>query len=96
MVASQVGTEGVAGDELRSARWLRVNWGFGLRWLPVEAEGLGGSARPRGVGWLCWMDGEGSGCGEWSWDMAAAEPAGVGEEGFPPTIAGCGGAMGVA
>ncbi|RCU25513.1 hypothetical protein DVA69_19150, partial [Acinetobacter baumannii] len=34
-------------------------WGFGLWWLSVEAEGLGGSARPSGVGWRRWMDGGG-------------------------------------
>ena len=63
-------------------------WGFALRWLPVEAEGLGGSARSRGNGWWCWMDGGGSGCDALHWIVAATELAGDGEESFPTSIAG--------
>ena len=51
--------EGVAGGELRGGRQLREVWGFGLRWFPDAAEGLGGSARSRGGGWWCYTDGGG-------------------------------------
>ena len=88
--------DGVAGDELRGGEGFGWNWGSALWWLSVKAEGLGGSARSCGVWWWRWTDERGSGCGERGWDVAAAEPAGVGEDGFPPTIADCGGAMGVA
>ena len=54
--------EGVAGGELRGGRQLREVWGFGLRWFPDAAEGLGGSARLSGGGWWCYTDGVGSGC----------------------------------
>ena len=33
----------------------------------------------------------GPGCDEGRWGVAAEEPDGVGEDGFPPTITGCGG-----
>ena len=82
--------EGVAGGELRGGRQLREVWGFGLRWFPDAAEGLGGSARSRGVGWWCWMDGGWPARGERSRSMVAAEPARDGEEGLPPSLAGRG------
>ena len=80
--------EGVTGGELRGGRWLREIWGFGLRWLPVKFEVLGGSARSRGNGWWCWMDGGGSSCDDRHRKAAAAEPAGVEEDGYQPPIAG--------
>ena len=83
-----MGVKGVAGGELRDGRRFGNNWGFGLWWLPVEAEVLGGSARSRGNGWWCWMDGGGSGCDALHWIVAATELAGDGEESFPTSIAG--------
>ena len=88
MVVRLAGVEGVAGSELRGGRRLRESWGFTLRWFPSEFEVLGGSARSRGRGWWHWLDGRGSGCDERSRGVAAAEPAGDGEDGLPPSIAG--------
>ena len=56
MVEEVAGMEGVAGGELRGGRQLREVWGFGLRWFPDAAEGLGGSAQSRGGGWWCYTD----------------------------------------
>ena len=44
MVDWPAGTEGVAGSELRGGGGFERIWGFGLRWFPVEAEVMGGSA----------------------------------------------------
>ena len=88
--------DGVASDELRSGDGFGHDWGSALRWFSIKAEGLGGSARSCGVWWWRWADRRGSNCGERSWDVAAAEPTGVGEDGFPLTIANYRGAMGVA
>ena len=86
MVERVAGTEGFAGGELRGGRRLRKNWGFALRWLPVEAEGLGGSARSRGRGRWLWMGWGGFACDELDQRAAAAELAGDGEgKGFWPT-----------
>ena len=63
-------------------------------WFPTVFGRLGGSAGSRGVERWRWMGGGGPGCDAWRWGMAAAEPAGVGEDGFPSTITGCGGVMG--
>ena len=57
MVERLAGAKGVAGGELCGGGGFGRIWGPGLRWLPVEAEGLGGSARSRGKGWWHWMDG---------------------------------------
>ena len=80
--------EGVAGGELRGGRQLREVWGFGLRWFPDAAEGLGGSARSRGGGWKHWRDQGGSAHGARHRRVAATEPAGDEEDGLPPSIAG--------
>ena len=88
MVDRLAGAKGVAGGELRSGGGFGRIWGFGLRWLPSEFEVLGGSARSRGRGWWHWLDGGGSGCDERSRGVAAAEPAGDGVDGLPPSIAG--------
>ena len=91
MVEEVAVMEGVAGGELRGGGGFGRIWGTGLRWLPVEAEGLGGSARSRGRRWWHWRDGKGSACDEWHRSMAAAQLIGDEEEGFLPSIAGCGG-----
>ena len=96
MVKGLAGTKGVAGGELRGGQWLWDNWGLELRWLPVEAEMLGGSARSRGRGWWHWMEWGGSARDAWHRSVAAAELIGDEEEGFPPSIAGCGGFRGMA
>ena len=59
------------------------------------AEGLGGSARSWGVERWRWKDGGGSVCDERDRRAAAAELAGDGEEGFPPSLADRGGTGGV-
>ena len=82
--------EGVAGGELRGGRWLREIWGFGLGWLPVEIEVLGGSAIPRGREWEHWMDGGGPTCDELNRSVAAVELAEDEEDGLPPSMAGYG------
>ena len=51
VVERLAGAKGVAGGELRGGGGFGRIWGFGLRWLPIEAERLGGSARSRGGGW---------------------------------------------
>ena len=77
---------GVAGGELRGGEGYGSEVGFGLQWFPIEVEALCSSARMRGSGWWRWM-GEGvPGCDEWHRTAAAAEPAGVGEEGLFQSI----------
>ena len=66
MVEEVAGMEGVAGGELRGGRQLREVWGFGLRWFPDAAEGLGGSARSRGGGWWCYTRGGALVATEWT------------------------------
>ena len=90
MVERLAGVKGVAGGELRGGRRLRESWGFVLQWFPVEAEGLGGFARSRGTGRWLWMGWGGLACDEMDRRAAAAELAGDGEEGFPPSLAGRG------
>ena len=88
MVVRSPGVGGVAGGELRGGGGFGWFWGSGLRWFSSEFEVLGGSASSRGNGWWCWMDGGGSGCDERYRKAAAAEPAGVEEDGYQPPIAG--------
>ena len=64
MVEGVMGMEGVIGDELHGGRWLREFWGFGLRWLSIALEVMGGSARVRGEGWWHWLDWRGSARGK--------------------------------
>ena len=87
MVARQVGTEEVTGGELRGGRRFGSKVSFGLRWSPIKVEALGSSAWTRGSEWWRWMGGGVAGCGEWHRNAAAAEPAGVGEDGYQPPIA---------
>ena len=54
MVARKVGTEGVAGGELRGGDGFGWILGLGLWWFPNAFEGLSGSARLRGRGWWHW------------------------------------------
>ena len=51
VVARQVGTEGVAGGELRGGGGFGWFGGFELWWSLVAFEKLGGSVRSRGNGW---------------------------------------------
>ena len=88
MVERVAGTKGVGGGELCGGRRLGRIWGFELWWFLVAFERLGGSVRSRGNGWWCWMNGGGSGCDERHRKAAAAEPAGVEEDGYQPPIAG--------
>ena len=90
------GGEGSRRQRAPRRRWLREDWGLELRWLPVEDERLGGSARSRGGGWKHWRDGKGSTCDVWHRSVAMAELIGDEEEGFPPSIAGRGGFGGTA
>ena len=48
MVASQVGTEGVAGDELCGGRWLRVDWDFGATVALRRSRGFGRLRKMKG------------------------------------------------
>ena len=66
MVARQVGTEGVAGGELRGGEGFGWIWGPVLWWFPDAAEGLGGSARSRGGGWWCYTRGGALVATEWT------------------------------
>ena len=82
MVVGPTVVEGVTSGELRSGGGYGSEWGFGLRWFPIEAEALGSSARTRGSEWWRWM-GEGvPGCDEWHRKAAAAEPARGGGDGL--------------
>ena len=90
MVDRLAGTKGVTGGELRDGGGFGRIWGFGLWWFSVEAEGLGGPARPSGVGWWHWTDGGGPARDELSQRVAAAKLTGGEEEGFPPSLAGRG------
>ena len=83
MVVGSSEVEGVAGGELRGGGGYGNEVGFGLWWFPIEAEALGSSTRTRGSGWWRWLAGGVPGCDEWHRTAAAAEPAGVGEEGHP-------------
>ena len=90
MVVGSMVVGGVAGGELRGGGGYGSEVGFGLRWFPIEAEALGSSARTRGSEWSRWMGGGVSGCDEWHRRAAAAEPAGVGEDGLFRSIHGKG------
>ena len=73
---------GVAGGELRGGEGYGSEVSFGLRWSLVEAESLGSSARLWGDSWWRWMGGGEPGCDVLHRSSAAAELAGVGEDGF--------------
>ena len=90
MVERVVGTKGVAGGKLRGRRWLLVDRGLELRWLPIVFERWGGSARSRGVGRWRWMSWGGPARDVRHRSVAAAELAGDEEEGLPPSIVGYG------
>ena len=82
MVAGSTVVGGVAGSELRGGEGYGSEVSFGLRWFPIEVEALGISARTRGSEWWRWMGGGVPGSDEWHRTAAAAEPAGVGEDGL--------------
>ena len=88
MVEEVAGMEGVAGGELCGGEGFRWIWGPGLWWFPDAAEGLGGSARSRGVGRWHWMDWGGPARDERDRSVAAAKLTGDGEDGLPLSIAG--------
>ena len=93
VVEGLTGTKGVTGGELHDGRWLQEDWGLELRWLPIDFERWGGSARSRRVEWRRWMDRGGSARDARHRRVVAAELARDEEEGPPPSIAGCGSAM---
>ena len=86
MVAGSSEVEGVTGGELRGGEGYGSGVSFGLRWSPIEVEALGGSARTRGSYWWRWMGGGGAGCDESHRSLAAAELAGVEEDGHYGSI----------
>ena len=96
VVARVVGAKGVAGGEPRGGGSFGWVWGSGMPWLPTVFEMLGSSAGSRGVERWCWKGRGGPGYDGRRWGMAATEPAGDGEDGFPPLISGCGCVVGVA
>lgn len=82
MGARQVGTEEVTGGELCGGRRFGSKVSYGLWWSLAEAESLGSSARLWGDSWWRWMGGGEPGCDVLHRSSAAAELAGVGEDGF--------------
>ena len=69
---------------------------LGLWWFPIEIEQGGGFTGGRESFWWREWRGGGPGGAGMAGSVAAAAVAGDGEEGLPPMIAGCGGAMKVA
>ena len=57
-----------------------------LRWSPIKAEVLGSSARTRGSYWWRWLGERVAGCDVFHRSSAAAELAGVGEDGLLRSI----------
>ena len=57
-----------------------------LRWSPIEFGQLGSSARLRGSFWWCWLGERVAGCDESHRGLAAAELAGVEEDGHYGSI----------
>ena len=55
---------------------------LGLWWFPIKTEQEEGFTGGRESFWWREWRGGGPGCGERSWDVAAAVPAGVGEDGL--------------
>ena len=73
--------EGIAGGELRGGEGYGGEVLFVLRWSLIEDEQLGSSARTRGSDWWCWLGERVAGCDESHRSLAAAELAGVEEDG---------------
>ena len=96
MVERVAGTKGVAGGELRGGRWLLVDRGLELRWLPIGFERWGGSARSRVIGRWHWMDWGGPARDEWDRSVAVAPLYGDREDGLPLLIAVYGSTRGMA
>ena len=86
MGARQVWTEEVTGGELRGGCRFGSKVSFGLWWSLVEAEALGSSATLWGDVWWRWIGGGGPGCDVLLRSSAAAELAGVEEDGHYGSI----------
>ena len=78
--------EGIAGGELRGGEGYGGEVLFVLRWSLIEDEQLGSSARTRGSDWWCWLGERVAGCDESHRSLAAAELAGVEEDGHYGSI----------
>ena len=81
MVDGSSEVEGIAGGELRGGEGYGGEVLFVLRWSLIEDEQLGSSARTRGSYWWRWLGERVVGCDESHRSLAAAELAGVGEDG---------------
>ena len=86
MGVRQVGTEEVTGGELRGGGGYGGEVIFGFRWSLVEPEALGSSARLRRSSWWRWIGRGRLGCDVFHRSSAAAELAGVGEDGLLRSI----------
>lgn len=86
MVAGSSEVGGVAGGELRGGEGYGGEVVFGLRWSPIEVGQMGSFARTRGSYWWRWLSERVAGCDVLHQSLAAAELAGVGEDGLLPSI----------
>ena len=86
VVAGSSEVEGIAGGKLRGGGGYGGEVVFGLRWSPIEVGLLGSSARTRGSYWWRWLGERVAGCDILHRSSAAAELAGVGEDGLLRSI----------
>ena len=86
MVHGSSEVEGIAGGELRGGGGYGGEVVFGLRWSPIKAEVLGSSARTRESYWWRWLGERVAGPDVLHRSLAAAELAGVGEDGHYGSI----------
>ena len=86
MGARSSGVEEIAGGELRGGGGYGGEVVFGLWWSLVEAEALGSSARLRGSSWWRWLGERVAVCDVLRRSLAAAELAGVEEDGHYGSI----------
>ena len=83
MVVGVMGTEGVVGDELRGGGGSEDKVSLGLRWSPAKIERGVVLARGRESSWWREWRGRGTGGDGIGRNLAATEPAGLGEDGLP-------------
>ena len=86
VVVGSSGVEEIAGGELHGGGGYGGEVVFGLRWSPIEVGLLGSSARTRGSYWWRWLGERVAGCDVFHRSSAAAELAGVGEDGLLRSI----------